>query len=292
MPKGVRRGPVCQEINPVCVDEETMCLAASPQPNSLGQNGVEDYLLKMALTALEAKALNFGRAFINDASVRENYVRKIRQMSEEILADVRAGRASAEAGAELARDLRNHIMEQVRAQSSFIGRAAAERLKASGKTIEQLIEETSKKLFPGSNFSDLTRPQRRKVFEAIIESSGRSRPTVTVKIARWRFMGRACLIFTIAVSTYNIWTAKNRVHAGLREGLVLGGGAAGGALAGAATGLVCGPGAPVCSSVLFVVGGIMGALAGTATADYLDSELRELADWLGEPFRLPIGTSI
>jgi uncharacterized membrane protein YfcA len=96
--------------------------------------------------------------------------------------------------------------------------------------------------------------------------------------------GRGLLLFTVAIATYNVWTAENKVHAGLKEGIVLGGGVAGGAIAGAATGLVCGPGAPVCSTALFLVGGIMGALAGSATADYYDAELFEFAEWLGEGF--------
>jgi hypothetical protein len=73
-------------------------------------------------------------------------------------------------------------------------------------------------------------------------------------------MGRGLLLFTVAASTYNVWTSENKVHAGLKEVIVLGGGVAGGAIAGAATGFVCGPGAPLCSTALFLVGSIMGAV--------------------------------
>lgn len=44
----------------------------------------------------------------------------------------------------------------------------------------------------------------------------------------------------------------------------------------------CDYGAPFCSTALFLVGGIMGALAGSAATDIYSAELREFADWLGE----------
>lgn len=286
MSGGERPGPICafSPAVPSPVDG-TLCLSAAPAAVPLGSPGHrvdEQHALEEALHALQATALNFGRSFINDARVRENYVRKIGEMSRTILDDVRAGRATAREGLDLAVQMRNAIMEEARVQSSVMGRARAESLKASGKTIEELIESTTRKMFPGRQFTDLSRAQRRQVFEAIIESSGRSRPAVTSAIPKWRLMGRACLAFTVGVSVYNIWTAENKVHAGLREGIALGGGVAGAAMAGAATGLVCGPGAPFCSTALFIVGGIMGALAADAAADRYDAELREFADWLGD----------
>jgi hypothetical protein len=226
--------------------------------------------------------MNFGRSFINDASVRENYVRKIHEMSREILRDVESGRATPREGARFAVEMRNRIMEESRGLSSTTGRARAEKMKDAGKSLAALIEEKAAKIFPGRSFVTLSRSERRLVFSDIIASAGKSRPSVTAGIERWRLMGRGCIAFTIAISTYNIWTAQNKVEAGLKEGIVLGGGAAGGALAGAATGLVCGPGAPFCSTALFIVGGIMGALAGTAASGLYSQELSEFADWLGE----------
>ncbi len=278
-------GPMCStRCGPGWIDDGTLCRVASARPGTTGPGADAAIELEQALHALEATALNVGRALINDASVRENYVRKIRRMSREILEDVRAGRATAEEGARFAHELRNRIMDEARLRTSPIGRAGAEQMKSGGKALEALINEKAAKLFPGKQFADLSTAQRRQVFESIIESAGKSRPSVTARIPRWRLAGRGLLVFTVAVATYNIWTAENRVHAGLKEGIVLGGGATGGALAGAATGLVCGPGAPICSTALFVVGGIMGALAGNAAAEHYDEELREFAEWLGEGF--------
>ena len=288
MAGGNAPGVTCVQTRPTApLADGSLCLQPSAMPGSMGAQAsrVREFdALREALAALEATALNFGRAFINDAGVRENYVRKIHQMAQQVLDDVRAGRATAQEGARFAVEMRNAIMEEARLQSSVIGRAQAERLKAAGKPLAALVDEKVAKLFPGRTFAQLSVVERRQVFESIIESAGRSRASVTASIPRWRLVGRGCVVFTVAVSTYNIWTAENKVHAGLREGLVLGGGAAGGALAGAATGLVCGPGAPVCSTALFIVGGIMGALAGSTAADLYDEQLREFADWLGEGF--------
>jgi hypothetical protein len=258
-----------------------MCLAPSPLPGPVGSAASYDYA-RAALDDFAASARNFADVFIKDARARENYVRKIDEMAKKVLSDVRAGRETAEAGAEFAHRMRDAIMEETRRQSSSIGRASAESLKRTSKTLAQLIEEKASKLFPGRTFATLAKSERQAVFEEIIEGAGRSRPSVTALIPRWRLLGRGCFLFTAGIAVYNIWTARNKIEAGLNELIVFGGGAAGGALAGAATGLVCGPGAPFCSTALFVVGGIMGALAAQAGAAIYEDEIHEFATWFGE----------
>lgn len=68
---------------------------------------------------------------------------------------------------------------------------------------------------------------------------------------------------------------------GQKEGATLLGGALGGAAATASAGLICGPGAPVCVTALFIVGGIVGAISASAAAD-LVLDQREVVNWLGE----------
>ncbi|PZO67871.1 MAG: hypothetical protein DI498_02540 [Paracoccus denitrificans] len=66
---------------------------------------------------------------------------------------------------------------------------------------------------------------------------------------------------SLGVAIYNVAEADpaDRPRVAAREGAILGGGVAGGALGGAAAGLICGPGAPICSSIGAVVGGALGA---------------------------------
>jgi len=274
-------GPMCEEQTFTPIDDGTLCRSLSPLPAPLGTSK-QDQFLRDALDDFAASARNFGGAFIKDARARANYVRKIEQMSKEVLTDVRAGRETGEAGAEFARQMRNAIMDETRRQSSSIGKAAAQAIKPSGKTLVQLIEENAAKLFPGKTFVNLAKAERQQVFEEIILAAGRSRPAVTAMIPRWSMLGRGCLLFTAAITVYDIWTADNKIQAGLNDAIIFGGGAAGGAIAGAATGLICGPGAPFCSTALFIVGGIMGALAAQAATTIYADELAEFATWFGE----------
>lgn len=85
------------------IDDGTMCRSISHSPGPTGLHKDNSLtVLNESLHALEATALNFGSSLINDASVRENYVRKIQNMSKEVLADVQAGRATPEEGAKFA----------------------------------------------------------------------------------------------------------------------------------------------------------------------------------------------
>ncbi|NTV95284.1 MAG: hypothetical protein HGA75_07670 [Thiobacillus sp.] len=172
-------------------------------------------------------------------------------------------------------------MDEIRAITSAIGRAGAEAQKAAGLTLDEAIAKAANKLFPGQSFADLAPVQKRQVFMEVIEASGRSSPRFTSQIPKWTRFGRGLAVVTVAISIYNIWEAKNRVRQGVKEGATLLGGALGGAAASASAGFVCGPGAPVCVTALFVVGGIAGALAASSAADCA-LEQSEIVAWLGE----------
>ncbi len=277
-------GPVCQETNPVVIDRGTSCLAPSPQPGgSPGASGAAAGLsdVEAALAGLQAEAQTFAWRFINDAKARQAYVRRIADMSQEILADVRAGRISASDAARLANESRNLIMEEIRRITSAIGRSGAQAAKASGLTLEQALAKAVDKLYPGRAFAELSGQQKRRVFTEVVEAAGRSSSKFTSQIPKWLKWGRSLGAVTVAISIYNIWAAENRLHEGIREGATLAGSALGGAAANAGAGFLCGPGAPVCVTALFIVGGIAGALvfrsAATAALDQ-----QEIVRWLGE----------
>ena len=139
MAGGEVQGPLCEAQLFTPIEDGTLCRSDSPRPGPLGSSSAESYL-RAALDDFAASARNFGAAFIKDARARANYVRKIEEMSRRVLADVRAGRETAEAGAEFAQRMRDAIMEETRQQSSAIGKAAAQAMKPSGKTLAQLIE--------------------------------------------------------------------------------------------------------------------------------------------------------
>jgi polyhydroxyalkanoate synthesis regulator phasin len=252
------------------------CLTGTP----VAKKPAKDDELTQALRLMESEAYNFASNYINDAGVRVNYNRKINEMSAEIKKVVDAGEMTVEEGAETANRLRNGIMEESRAQTSSIGRAQVEAEKSTGRSLETLLEKYSADKFNQRKFIELTLNEKREVFAEIIKSSGRPSPKYTAKIPKLRLLGRACLVATVSISAFNIWRAQNKIKAGMREGLVFGGGALGGALAGASTGLVCGPGAPACAVVLFVVGGLAGAYIADTAGDHYDREIEEIAAWL------------
>lgn len=229
-----------------------------------------------------ATAENFAGVFINAANVRTNYLRKIRQMADQVLADARAGRITVEEGAEFAHKMREVILQASRQNLSAVARAVSEAEKAVSPSMAELLEKYAAELFSGRKFIELTTVERRQVFLEIIDASGRNSLKFTRMIPALRLAGRGCALFTAAIVVYDVWTAQNKVEAGLNDALVLGGGALGGALAGAATGLVCGPAAPFCSTALFVVGGLMGAMAGQAASSLLSTEIHEFSTWLGD----------
>lgn len=283
---------MADEVTPWCsstpdlvsVDNSPVSSVVAPTLQPLGRttNSTAYDLLRDALDDLSATAQNFAWVCINTAEVRTNYLRKIAQISADVLAEVKAGGTTAEAGASFANAMRNKILDESRRQLSSIGKAVSEAEKAAGPGLAELIEKYVAKMFPGRQFAELVTAERKEIFLAIIESSGRDSLKVTAYIPKLRLAGRGCVLFTVAIVTYDLWTAQNKVEAGLNDALVFGGGALGGAAAGAATGLVCGPAAPFCSTALFIVGGIMGAIAGQVASHLLASEIHEFSTWLEE----------
>jgi hypothetical protein len=86
-------------------------------------------------------------------------------------------------------------------------------------------------------------------------------------------------LVTAALATYQILNAENKIKETARQGLIVGGGAAGGLLAGLGVSALCGPGAPICAFAVVIVGTIAGGVAGGTVADSLDEELEEFSHW-------------
>lgn len=265
------------------ITDGTLCLEPSPRPGVLGHDASSSDLLTLerALAALQSQAELFAWRYINDANARNTYVKRIAAMAKELLDDVHAGRVSAAEAARIANSARNTILQEVRAITSAVGRAGAEAAKASGLTLEQALEKAVNKFFPGKAFAELAADQKRRVFMEIVEASGRSSPKFTSQIPKWTRFGRGLAVVTVAISAYNIWQAENKLLQGAKEGATLLGGALGGAAAGASAGFLCGPGAPVCVTALFVVFGIAGAVAASTAADYA-LNLQDVTAWLGQ----------
>lgn len=220
--------------------------------------------LEESLRQLEATASSFATRFVRMAHVRSAYIEQIGEMSRSIRSAVETGELSASRGAEIANQMRNQIMEMQRARDFDLGRSLARRMKSRGIRLEEAITKTMRKLkLEGKPFNQITGQQQRQVLMEVIESAGRSRPSVTQKIPRLRWAGRGLWLATFAIAAYNIGTAENPWWQTGRETANIAGGITGGFAGGAAMGAVGGLWAgPVGVAVGILVGGGFRSLTG------------------------------
>jgi hypothetical protein len=273
-----RPGPMCTTRGDY-VDEGTACAYLTPSP---GPASTERRLtvvpspLREALSLFEAESAIFASRFIPDHAVRKQYILKTRQMADTILDEVRRGAITAEEGQRLAQQLRNELMATMRGATSDIGRAWAESLKKSGRTLLELQEHYAARLFK-RGFDTLAEAERNQVYLAIIEASGRARPSVLVTSARLARLSRGLLFVTAALAVFDVTTAEDPGREAVKQGAVIGAGLLGAAGAGAlastaagvaATSLLCGPAAPVCVGLIVFVGGGLVAFGAESAFDH------------------------
>lgn len=193
------------------------------------------------------------------------YSIEIKAMSENLLRQVARRQLSWGLAAREANTIRNEILEIMRNRSTPIGRAYAEKMKATGKSLNTLIAEKTILLFGESaDFKELSSSQKNKVFAEIVKSSGKSRPSINLTMSRFSRAGRSLIILSVALSVYEIAMAEDKIATTQRELAVTGAGIGGSIAGGALAGLACGPGAPVCVTVGAFVGGALFAFGASS----------------------------
>jgi hypothetical protein len=213
---------------------------------------------------LDGQLANGGAHLTIDGAARQLYAKEIRRMADALRADAASGRITWADAAAQANEARNLVMDIVRNRSTPIGRAVAQRIKAQGYSLNQLIARQTVKLHgERAVFSRLAAQKQNVVFAEIVSSAGRSNAAVTRVMARMRYAGRGLIVVALGLSVYNVATARNRGKAIKQELAANGAGIAGGIAGGALAGLACGPGAPVCVTVGAFVGGALAAFGTT-----------------------------
>ncbi|WP_221793549.1 hypothetical protein [Oceanobacter mangrovi] len=180
------------------------------------------------------------------------------QTAQEFRAKVNSGAITAEEAANQVQGIQNQIIEAQRLRSSDIGKATAVKTKNTGLTLSELTDKYVNSMF-GKSFSNLSAQNQNRVYLEIIESSGRTRPSVNAPASKYSKLGRGLLIVTIGVAVDNIAVAEDKVTVTARESVIIAGGFAGGVTGGAVAGLASGPGVPVCVTIGVFVGGALGA---------------------------------
>lgn len=226
--------------------------------NSVNSQGREHF--EAALNALQGDISAAAARLSIDPRLRLEYSNRIKDMAEDLRTRANIGVISWEQAAKEAQETRNLIMDLVRSRSTPLGRAMAEQMKSSGKTLNELVAKKAISLFgPRTNFNTLSQAQKNQVYASIVESAGKSNPQVNLRMLKLSRVGKGLVVLSIAVSLYEIYTSENKVAETGRQLAINGAGIAGGAAGGMVAGLVCGPGAPVCVLIGGFIGGALAA---------------------------------
>lgn len=219
-------------------------------------------VFESVVQSLEAQLANIGAHSVIDSEVRLLYSKNIRAMADELRTQASSGQISWKQAATQASEVRNEVMMSLRAKSTPVGRAMAEAMKKDGKTLNALIGEKTQDLYgKAAEFDSLSNAKKNKVYAAVVDSSGKSRPFVNRAMRITSRAGRSLIVISVAISIYTVATADDKVDAGKREAALVGSSIAGGIAGGALAGLACGPAAPVCVGVGAFVGGALAAFS-------------------------------
>lgn len=239
---------------------------------------LENSPLNMAIAGMEGAATRFSIDAISDAKTRTSYMNNIKRMSIQTKEEVAAGKLTAREGAEFCQEMRNRILQEHRKFTSAQGVAFAERKKRLPPTLQETLDKYALRTAK-VEYAQLTPEQKSKVYYEILDAAGRDNAPVTKGTKQLRIMGKVGLLVTATFAVYEIMNADNKVKETARQGIIIGGGAAGGSLAGLGVSAFCGPGALACAVAIVLAGSIVGGIAGNVVADSFDDELEEFSKW-------------
>jgi len=261
MTEGTCAGPVGTDHNTLIANGGVSSRSASAAPGSLcPETNQNQQIFESIIQATEASILNVGAHAHIDSNVRLLYSSQIKALSDELRGAAQRGEITWKQAATEANLVRNNVMESLRGKSTPVGRALAESLKREGKTLNTMVAEKTGQLFgPNAKFDDLPIAQKNQVYAKVVESAGKSRPSVNNAMRVTSRAGRGLIVLSLAISVYTVATAEDKVQAAAQEATVAGAGVAGGIAGGALAGLACGPGAPICVGIGAFVGGAMAA---------------------------------
>lgn len=234
-----------------------------------------------AMRQFQAAANGFAFTFINVAQVRQRYIKLIRGMSEKWMQQAKTGKLTWGTAAKLANAERNSILQESRKNSVAVAKAWAESKKPEGLSFEKAIGKAMGDKYNGKPFSQLNYSEMAEVFKEVIKSSGRDN-AVSKLLPLFKTGSIALPLLSASLSIVKVWMAENKVSTGLQEVVGSAGGLAG-AEAAAALGVGLLPvGSLAATTVLFIVGGVAGAIAFEAALDTSH-------EWFGEVVQVLTG---
>lgn len=109
--------------------------------NSMDSRGRERF--EEAVNALQGDVSAAAARLSVDPRLRLEYSKRIKEMAEDLRSRANLGLITWEQAASEAHETRNLIMDMVRSRSTPLGRAMAEQMKSSGKTLNELVAKES-----------------------------------------------------------------------------------------------------------------------------------------------------
>ncbi|SDQ36412.1 hypothetical protein SAMN05443245_1094 [Paraburkholderia fungorum] len=236
-------------------------------------------ILDAAISDYEAIATTFAANAISDNSVRQQYTRHIRAISNQVRQEVESGHMTVKEGAEYCSQLRDKLFVEYRKYTSAVGVAKAEVIKLKSRGFDYYLDKYAQSLY-GKNFSQLTDEQRAAVYYTTLSKAGGGNTEVTAKVRKLQVQARVAILFTAILATGEIVGAKDRVREAARQGSIIAGGMIGGTVASLAASFVCGPAEPICAAAVVLIGSNIGGMVGESVNDAYQEEIPVFIDWI------------
>lgn len=251
---------------------------ASGSFNTQQTHDINSAILEAAIADYEAIATTFAINAISDDKVRQQYIKRIKEISDQVRQEVAQGHMSVKDGAEYCSQLRDKLFVEYRKYTSAVGVAQAEKLKLNARGFDYYLDKYAQTQF-GRNFDTLTAEERNAVYYKVLSKAGGGNADVTTKVRRLQISAKVAIIFTAILATGEVVAAQDKVKEAARQGSIIAGGMIGGSLAGLAVSFVCGPAEPACAVALVFIGSNLGGMTGEGINDMYQEELPVFMHW-------------
>ncbi|HDR9248838.1 TPA: hypothetical protein QDB50_000521 [Burkholderia vietnamiensis] len=247
--------------------------------NTKKTHEISSGILEGAIASYESIATTFAANAIGDDKVRQQYIRHIKEISDQVRQDVAHGNLTVKEGAEYCSQLRDKLFVEYRKYTSAVGVAGAEKLKLEARGFDYYLNKYAQGQF-GKDFVQLSEKERAAVYYTILQKAGGGNTGVTVKVRRLQILSKVGILVTALLAVYEVTGSKNKVREAARQGSIIAGGMIGGSLAGLAVSFVCGPAEPACAAALVLIGSGVGGMAGEVANDVYQDELEVFNHWI------------
>ncbi|CAG4895483.1 hypothetical protein [Paraburkholderia saeva] len=247
--------------------------------NTQTTHAIKSAILEAAIKDFESVASLFATNAILDNAVRQQYVKHIRMLSDQVRDEVANDNMTVKEGAEYCSGLRDKIFVEYRKYTSALGMAQAEKLKLQARGFDYYLNKYSHELYQ-KDFINLNLEERNAVYYKVLSKAGQGSVKVTTKVRRLQIGARVAVLVTAILATGEIIGAKDKLKEVARQGSIIAGGMIGGVVAGLGVSFVCGPAEPLCAAAVVLIGSNAGGMAAEAANDTYQEELPVFIDWM------------